>query len=67
MVLNEGYKANSVEFDGLTGVALDFYQTHGFVVLSSVFSNVDNCRRSILCALVRNDPVPNRSVGIQPS
>jgi len=39
MVLNEGYKANSVEFEGLTGEALDFYQSHGFVVLSSVFSN----------------------------
>ncbi len=39
MVLNEGFKANSIEFEGLTGEAFDFYQSHGFVVLSSVFNN----------------------------
>ena len=29
----------SIEFEGLTDKALDFYQSHGFVVLSPVFSN----------------------------
>ena len=39
MVLNKGYQVNQTQFGELTDEALEFFVKHGFVSLSSVFSD----------------------------